>query len=92
LKLILERAGLPDCRFHDLRHSCASLLLSFGVRLKQIQEILGHSNFQITADVYSHLEKSELEDAMRKWDDILADSPAERVARKVPTEKLEIIQ
>lgn len=43
-------------RFHDLRHSCASLLLACGVPLKQIQEWLGHSDFAITANTYAHLE------------------------------------
>ncbi len=43
-------------RFHDLRHSCASLLLASGVPLKQIQEWLGHSDFAITANTYAHLE------------------------------------
>ncbi len=43
-------------RFHDLRHSCASLLLANGIPMKAIQEWLGHSNFAITANLYSHLE------------------------------------
>lgn len=48
--------GFRRLRFHDLRHSCASLLLANGVPLKQIQEWLGHSSFKITADAYAHLE------------------------------------
>jgi integrase len=52
----LERNGFPRMRFHDLRHSCASLLLANGVSLKAIQEWLGHSDFSITANVYAHLE------------------------------------
>ena len=43
-------------RFHDLRHSCASLLLANGVSLKEIQEWLGHSDFAITANTYAHLD------------------------------------
>ena len=43
-------------RYHDLRHSCASLLLANGVPMKQIQEWLGHSDFSTTANVYAHLE------------------------------------
>lgn len=42
-------------RFHDLRHSCASLLLANGVRMKEIQEWLGHSDFSTTANIYAHL-------------------------------------
>jgi integrase len=48
--------GLRRIRFHDLRHSCASLLLANGVSMKQIQEWLGHSNFATTANLYAHLE------------------------------------
>ena len=55
---LLEENGLRKIRFHDLRHSCASLLLSSGVPMKQIQEWLGHSDFSTTANIYSHLEYS----------------------------------
>jgi len=55
---ILEEHGLPKIRFHDLRHSCASLLLKNGVSIKDIQEWLGHSNFSTTANIYAHLEYS----------------------------------
>ena len=53
---ILESHGLRRIRFHDLRHSCASLLLANGVSMKQIQEWLGHSDFATTANVYAHLD------------------------------------
>ena len=43
-------------RLHDLRHSCASLLLAEGVPMKQIQEWLGHSDFSTTANIYAHLD------------------------------------
>lgn len=52
----LEKNGLRRMRFHDLRHSCASLLLANGVPLKQIQEWLGHSDFSTTANIYAHLD------------------------------------
>jgi integrase len=52
---ILERAALPRCRFHDLRHTCATLLLQQGVHVKIVSEMLGHSNIKITLDVYSHV-------------------------------------
>ena len=44
--------------YHDLRHSCASLLLANGVPMKQIQEWLGHSDFSTTANIYAHLDYS----------------------------------
>ena len=53
---VITRNGLKHLRFHDLRHSCASLLLAHDVPMKAIQEWLGHSNFSITANLYSHLE------------------------------------
>ena len=53
---LLERNGLRHIRFHDLRHSCASMLLSNGVAMKQIQEWLGHSDFSTTANIYAHLD------------------------------------
>lgn len=52
----VEKNGLRRMRFHDLRHSCASLLLACGVPLKQIQEWLGHSDFSTTANTYAHLD------------------------------------
>lgn len=57
-KKTLKQNNLKHIRFHDLRHSCASLMLSQGIQLKQIQEWLGHSDFATTADVYSHLDFS----------------------------------
>lgn len=56
-RLILEKNNLPKIRYHDLRHSCASLL-SEGINMKQIQEWLGHSTYNTTADIYSHLDYS----------------------------------
>lgn len=55
-KYLLQKHGLRHIRFHDLRHSCASLLLSQGIPMKQIQDWLGHSTFATTADIYSHLD------------------------------------
>lgn len=53
---LLKEKGLRHIRFHDLRHSCASLQLANGVPMKAIQEWLGHANYRTTADVYSHLD------------------------------------
>jgi integrase len=52
---LLERAGLPKVRFHDLRHSTATLLLGEGVHPKIVSELLGHSQIGITLDTYSHV-------------------------------------
>ena len=61
---LLEMNGLRHIRFHDLRHSCASLLLANDVPMKQIQEWLGHSDISTTANIYSHLDyKSKLTSA-----------------------------
>jgi integrase len=54
-KPLLKRAGLPDRRFHDLRHTCATLLLSKGVHAKFVQELLGHATIAVTLDTYSHV-------------------------------------
>ena len=53
---LLKEHNLRPIRLHDLRHSCASLLLANGVPLKQIQEWLGHSDFSTTANIYAHLD------------------------------------
>ena len=61
---LLEMKGLRHIRFHDLRHSCASLLLANDMPMKQIQEWLGHSDISTTANIYSHLDyKSKLTSA-----------------------------
>lgn len=55
---LLKKHGLPHIRFHELRHSCASLLISMEWSLKDVQEWLGHSDIQMTANIYSHLDVS----------------------------------
>ncbi len=53
-KPLLKRAGLPEIRFHDLRHTCATLLFGWGVHPKIVQELLGHANIAMTLDIYYH--------------------------------------
>lgn len=53
---LLKKYNLPHIRFHDLRHSCASLLIANGFTLKDIQEWLGHSDIRVTANIYAHLD------------------------------------
>ena len=53
-KPLLKRSGLPEIRFHDLRHTCATLLMGRGVHPKLVQELLGHATIAMTLDTYSH--------------------------------------
>ncbi len=69
-KKILQEAGMPHMHFHDLRHSAATILLSMGVNMKVIQELLGHSDISITLGRYSHLLPSMQKDAVDKWDGV----------------------
>ena len=55
LRRLTGKAGLPQIRFHDLRHTCATLLLSKNVHPKIVQEMLGHATVAITLDTYSHV-------------------------------------
>jgi len=64
----LVSIGLPHMRFHDLRHSAATILLAMKVHPKVVQEILGHSQIAMTLDVYSHALPSMQEDVTRQWD------------------------
>jgi len=64
-------AGLPGVRFHDLRHTCASLMLLQGVKPKVISEALGHSSVAFTMDVYSHIIDGMTKDAMALLDEVL---------------------
>ena len=66
-KKLLKQHDLRQIRFHDLRHSCASLLVANGFTLKDIQEWLGHADIQTTANIYAHLDaerKTKIADSM----------------------------
>jgi len=69
---LLEKAKLSPHRFHDLRHSCASLLLAQGVPLKVVSEILGHSQISITADYYAHIAPEMHREALSRMDSLFA--------------------
>jgi integrase len=60
--LLKQRTPLGT-RFHDLPHSCATLLIAQGVPLKTVSDILGHSSIQITADIYGHSQNDQKRDA-----------------------------
>ena len=66
---LLKKAGLPHMRFHDLRHSAATILLQARVQLKTVQELLGHSTIATTADIYSHVSSEMREEVVNKMDD-----------------------
>ena len=71
-KALLKRAGLPESlRFHDLRHSAASLLLAQGVHPRAIMELLGHSSITVTMNVYGHVMPAMMRDAADKMDAII---------------------
>ena len=70
-KQLLREAGLPDIRFHDLRHSSATMLLSLGVHPKVVQEILGHSQISMTMDIYSHVLPTMQQEAIGKLNNVL---------------------
>jgi integrase len=65
-----QSAKLPHLRFHDLRHSAASLLLAAGVELAEVSMLLGHSELRVTMDFYAHLQKQTAAKAARQMDAI----------------------
>ena len=71
LRSLLTTAGLPTIRFHDLRHTAASLLLGRDVNPKKVSEMLGHSTVAITLDTYSHVLPTMHREAAQVMDDLL---------------------
>jgi len=76
LKLILKKADLPSLRVHDLRHTCATLLLVQGVHPRVVMEILGHSRIDLTLGTYSHVLPELRKEAAAKMTDLLKPKPA----------------
>ena len=75
---VIPKAGLPRIRFHDLRHTAATLLLLQGVPAKIVSEMLGHANIAITLDLYSHVLPDMQEQAAAAMEDILTRRRGER--------------
>jgi integrase len=72
LERSLKHVGLPHIRFHDLRHTCATLLLSKGVHPKFVQELLGHATISITLDRYSHVIPAMGDQTRKAMEDVLS--------------------
>lgn len=72
---LIEQAGVTRIRFHDLRHTCATLLLKEGVHPKVVQERLGHANISVTLDIYSHVLPGMQRDASDRIDGVLKPRP-----------------
>ncbi len=67
----LKKAGLPEIRFHDLRHGHATMLLELGEDIKVISDRLGHSTITLTADTYSHVREKLQRQASNKLEQVL---------------------
>jgi integrase len=82
----LEKAGLRRVRFHDLRHTFASLLIQQGANVKYIQSQLGHSSISITLDVYSHLFDGDHRHQVHRLDDVTekTDSADQKIPESAP--------
>ena len=76
---LVNKAGLPPMRFHDLRHACASLLLVQGVHPRVVMETLGHSQISLTMNTYSHVLPALQRDAADKMEAVLARSNVESI-------------
>jgi len=73
-KKLLERAGLPDVRFHDLRHGAATVLLAAKMDLKAVSEFFGHSSVAITVDIYQSVLPAHQQEIIDKMDDLYGGS------------------
>lgn len=69
---LLRRAGIPNIRFHDLRHSFVSLMIAAGVPLKVVQELAGHSDPRITQQIYTHVTEDQKREAASIMDTLLS--------------------
>ena len=67
---IARCAGLEDVHLHTLRHSAASALIASGTHLKVVQELLGHSSYGITADIYSHVAMEQQREAAEQLSEV----------------------
>nr|WP_030917698.1 tyrosine-type recombinase/integrase [Streptosporangium amethystogenes] len=68
---IRKAAGLGDMRFHDLRHTCVTLLLNLGVPPQVVRDIVGHSDIEVTMTIYTHVSLDDKRNALGKLGDAL---------------------
>jgi integrase len=76
---VIKQAGLPKVRFHDLRQGAATMLLSQGVDVKTISDLLGHSTTRMTLEVYSHVLNSMRTEAADQMDHLLIERPEDTI-------------
>ncbi|MBV1770106.1 MAG: site-specific integrase [Candidatus Desulforudis sp.] len=86
-KPLLKKAKLPGIRFHDLRHTAATLLLQAGVHVKVVSEMLGHASITLTLDTYSHVLPVMQDDAASKLEAILGDKKETAPKKRAATSK-----
>ena len=72
LQRVLKRAGIPRVRFHDLRHTFATLALQNGVDLKTVSSMLGHFSAGFTLDTYTHVTTAAQKEAAQTMENVLA--------------------
>ncbi|MCL2189963.1 MAG: tyrosine-type recombinase/integrase [Defluviitaleaceae bacterium] len=73
---LIRRLDLPIIRYHDLRHSAASILVAVGCNVKEVSTFLGHNQISTTLDIYAHLFNSSSVELMRKYDTVLSGANA----------------
>ena len=71
---LARRAGVPVIRLHDARHSCATLALDAGLHPKVVQQLLGHSSWSVTTDLYSHRVERLQRDASQRLEELVESS------------------
>lgn len=70
---LLDRARLPQRRFHDLRHSCATLMLAQGVPARVVMDVLGHLQIALTMNTYTHVLPELKQDAASRMNDLMVE-------------------
>lgn len=86
-KELLVKAGLPDLRFYDLRHSAATMMLKLGIHPKIVQETLGHADINLTLNTYSHALPTLQKEAASKMDEMITLAEIHGEVQKVKIER-----